>query len=345
MNPFCQVMTALGRRKQPREEYEYSPRQRMKFFDLITLMNRRSITLKGFLVLISMIFASIMYAADLSVYHHENQDPGKFVILIDNEVFTCYRVGPGQKYPYFFPVNGPVSQISLTTDSGVPYDHHRSLWFGCDKVNGGNYWQEGIETGQIISQGPVVLQNGPELIHIEDTCDWKQPGEESIIRDTRDIIISAPSDSLRFIDISITVLALTDIHIEQTNHSLLSVRMKESLSVSNGGSLKNSAGKKGEKETAGKEAFWCDYTGEHFGILEGITIFNSPNNIWNPVKWFTRDYGFFSPTNMNFLPEGLSIKKNDSLTFEYRIVVHSGELNHDKIDELYQTWTKRPKQK
>lgn len=289
-------------------------------------MNKRSTYLTEFFVLISMVLASRAYAADLSVYHQENQDPGKIVILINNKVFTCYRFGESQKYPYFYPVNGPISQISLTTDSGVPYDHHRSLWFGCDKVNGGNYWQEGIERGQIISQGPVILKNGSESIHIKDTCDWKRPGKESIIRDMRDIIISAPSDSLRFIDIFITLLALTDIHIEQTNHSLLSARMKESLSVSNGGSLTNSAGEKGEKATAGKEASWCDYTGEHFGILEGIAIFNSPNNIWNPVKWFTRDYGFFSPTNMNFLPEGLSIKKNDSLTFEYRIVVHGGEL-------------------
>jgi hypothetical protein len=206
-------------------------------------------------------------------------------------------------------------------------------------VNGGNYWQEGIDRGQIISRGPVILKDGPASIHIKDSCDWKQPNEESIIRDSRDIIITAPSDSLRFVDISITLFALTNIHIEKSNHSLLSVRMKKSLSVSKGGALVNSSGQEGEEGTAGQEALWCDYTGEHFGILEGITILNSPYNIWNPVKWFTRDYGFFSPTNMNFLPDGLRINKNDSLNFAYRIVVHTGKLDLDKINRLYMNWT------
>jgi hypothetical protein len=292
------------------------------------------------LILITAIFISNSFGSELSAYHQKNQDPGKIVILIDDEIFTTYRFGPNQKYPYFYPVNGPVSIISLTTDSGVPYCHHRSLWFGCDRVNGGNYWQEGIERGQIISQGPVIVENGPESIHIKDVCEWKQPNQKPIIRDSRDIIITAPTNSIRIIDFKISLFALTDIKVEKTNHSLLSVRMKKSLSVSRGGTLINSNGQKGEKETAGMEANWCDYSGEHFGIVEGIAIFNSPQNIWNPSKWFTRDYGFFSPTNMNFLNEGLEIKKDESLTFDYRIVVHAGALNQNKIQKLYEKWIK-----
>lgn len=301
-------------------------------------MNKKITTLALIAFLLLIIFVGKNFASELSAYYQKNQDPGKIVILIDNKIFTSYRFAANQKYPYFFPVNGPASNVSLTTDTGVPYNHHRSLWFGCDKVNGGNYWQEGIDRGQIISQGPVIVKNGPDSIQIKDTCDWKQPNEAPVLRDTRDIIITAPSDSLRFIDFSITLVALTDIHIDKTNHSLLSVRMKKALSVAEGGTLVNSEGETGEKETAGKEALWCDYTGEHFGIDEGITILNSPSNLWNPSKWFTRDYGFFSPTNMNFLEDGLSIKKSDSLTFAYRIIVHAGKLDHAEIQNLYEKW-------
>lgn len=46
----------------------------------------------------------------------------------------------------------------------------------------------------------------------------------------------------------------------------------------------------------------------------------------------------FSPTNMNFLEDGLSIKKSDSLTFAYRIIVHAGKLDHAEIQNLYEKW-------
>jgi hypothetical protein len=42
---------------------------------------------------------------------------------------------------------------------------------------------------------------------------------------------------------------------------------------------------------------------------------------------------------MNFMPEGLLIKKNDSVTFQYRVVVHGGELSPDKVNGFYQDWT------
>ena len=67
----------------------------------------------------------------------------RIIVRVADRTFTCYRFGAGQKYPYFYPVNGPATGLSLTTESSLPYPHHRSLFFGCDKVNGGNYWQEG----------------------------------------------------------------------------------------------------------------------------------------------------------------------------------------------------------
>ena len=117
----------------------------------------------------------------------------RFIIRINDETFTVYRSGAGQKYPYFFPVNGPLSGLSLTTESSLPYPHHRSLFLGCDRVNGGNYWQEGNEKGQIISRGPQLLKNGPEEVLLHDECDWRQPGKTPVLTDRREIRIAAPS--------------------------------------------------------------------------------------------------------------------------------------------------------
>ena len=102
----------------------------------------------------------------------------RIVVRAGAGTFTCYRFGQGQKYPYFYPVNGPASRESLTSESALPYPHHRSLFFGCDRVNGGNYWQEGNERGQILSQGPAITLNGPEAVEFTDLCLWRQPGRD-----------------------------------------------------------------------------------------------------------------------------------------------------------------------
>ena len=272
----------------------------------------------------------------------EMQDD-RIIVRIDEATFTCYRFGAGQKLPYFYPVNGPSSGLSLTTESSLPYPHHRSLWFGWDRVNGGNYWQEGNDRGQIVSRGAKIAVNGPDVIKIADECDWKQPGKAPIVMDAREIVITVPSDTVRFIDFIIRMTALTDLAFEKTNHSLFSARMTPALSVVSGGVLVNAEGKSGEKETAGVESRWMDFWGTRFGLVEGLAIFDAPGNLWHPSKWFTRDYGFFSPTNMNWIGDaGLRLKAGESFAFRYRVVVHAGSAVQADIAGEYARWMKAP---
>jgi hypothetical protein len=270
----------------------------------------------------------------------ETQDE-MIIVRIDEVMFICYRFGAGQKYPYFYPVNGPLSGLPLTTESSLPYPHHRSLWFGWDRVNGGNYWQEGNERGQIVSRRAKVTVNGPDRIQIRDECDWRQPGQPPIISDRREIAITAPSDAARIIDFAIRMTALTDIAFEKTNHSLFSARMTPALSVASGGVLVNAEGKSGEKETAGRPSSWMDYYGTRFGLTEGLAIFDAPGNPWYPSRWFTRDYGFFSPTNLNWIDDkGLRLKTGESFVFRYRVVVHAGSAAQADLAGEFSRWTK-----
>ncbi|MDX1701474.1 MAG: DUF6807 family protein, partial [Melioribacteraceae bacterium] len=222
----------------------------------------RSMTMN--ISLIFVLFAANISFAQVNQLSAEQQDR-MIIVRIDNETFTCYRYGEGQKYPYFFPVVGPSSGISVTTESSLPYPHHRSLWFACDRVNRGNYWQEGNERGQIISAGAQIIENTPEVIIIEDNCVWKEPEEDPIISDHRSIKITAPSNDKRIIDFKIKLTALTEITVLKTNHSLFSARMHPQLSVANGGNLIHAEGLSGEKSTAGVESAWIDYFGSRFG--------------------------------------------------------------------------------
>jgi hypothetical protein len=254
-------------------------------------------------------------------------------------LFTCYKFAGSQKYPYFWPVNGPLTGKSITTETSEPYPHHHSLFFGCDRVNGGNYWQEGNERGQIVSQGPKLIKTSGDSIIFTDKCLWRQPGMEPIILDRRRVIITAPNETLRLIDFEISLEALTDIRILKSNHALFSARLVPDLSVKSGGTLMNAEGKTGEKETWGVPSPWCDYSGTRDGITEGIAILQHPYNRWFPAKWFTRNYGFFSPTPMNWLKDGrLDMAKGETLTLHYRVVVHSNDAKAAGIKRIFKQY-------
>jgi hypothetical protein len=263
----------------------------------------------------------------------------RIIVRVDDRMFTCYRFGAGQKYPYFYPVNGPLSGVSVTTESSLPWPHHRSLFFGCDKVNGGNYWQEGNNQGQIVSRGPTVVHAGPDRVEITDDCDWRKPGAEAILTDHREIRIEAPSAQLRTIRFRVSLVPRVEVRIERTNHSLFAARVAPELSAAAGGVLRNAKGATGEKGTFGETSPWCDVSGTRFGMREGIAIFESPQNRWYPSRWFTRDYGFFSPTPFNWLDdEGLRLSPGQALELEYEVVVHAGDAAEAGIAALFSSW-------
>jgi hypothetical protein len=264
---------------------------------------------------------------------------------VGGKLFTCYKFGKEQKYPYFWPVNGPVSGKSITTETSQPYPHHHSLFFGCDRVNGGNYWQDVNERGQIVSQGPKLVKSSGDRVVFTETCLWRQPGKAPVIRDTRRITITAPDARVRIIDFRVTLEPLVDIQILKNNHSLFSARVVPELSVKSGGTLINAEGLTGEKGTWGVASPWCDYSGTRDGVGEGIAILQHPGNRWYPAKWFTRDYGFFSPTPMFWL-EGnrLEMPKGEKLTLNYRVVVHAGNSKEADIKGAFDSYrkTKQP---
>jgi hypothetical protein len=250
----------------------------------------------------------------------------KINVTIDGKFFTSYIFSEDEKYPFFYPVNGPVSGGSITSMRNAVYPHHSSLFFGCDQVNGGNYWQEGLERGRIISVNAQILKEDGDSVVITDECIWSRPGSLSPVKDTRVFIITAPSATVTQIDVEITMEMLTDVHIRKTNHSLFSARMAADLAVTNGGTMINAEGAKGEKETFGKGSPWIDYFGKRGNAVEGLAIMQHPANPWYPSPWFTRDYGFISPTPMNWPADDKEtfMEKGKSLVLRYRVLVHSG---------------------
>ena len=85
---------------------------------------------------------------------------------------------------------------------------------------------------------------------------------------------------------------------------------------------------------------WCDFSGTRDGITEGIAILQNPKNRWYPSKWFTRDYGFMSPTPMYWPAKGkkTTFSKGEKLTLRYRVVVHAGDAKLSGIANIFKSY-------
>lgn len=263
-------------------------------------------------------------------------------VVIGNQFFTSYHFNPDEKYPFFFPVNGPLSGGGVTSMRNGEYPHHSSLFFGCDKVNGGNYWQEGLDRGQIISIGARIIEAKGERVVIEDECIWKRPDAQAPITDRRTITISSPSKGLYQLDFDIVMEMLMDVTILKTNHSLFSARIDPDLSVKQGGVMTNTEGATGEKGTFGVPSPWIDCYGERKTGKEGIVIMQHPSNKWYPSPWFTRDYGFISPTPMYWPADDKStmLKKGEAIKLKYRVFVHAGDTREAGVASLFEQYSK-----
>ncbi len=265
----------------------------------------------------------------------------KIEFRVNGNLFTSYIMSDFEKYPFFFPVNGP-SNATVTSMRNANYPHHSSLFFGCDRVNGGNYWQEAIKDGQIISLRADILETGGSKAVIENECIWRRPGADSPIKDKRKITVSVPAEGKFQLDFDVVMEMLMDVTIEQTNHSLFSGRMDADLAVINGGTMINAEGETSEKGTFGKRSAWIDFYGSRQGKTEGMAIIQHPSNNWFPAPWFTRDYGFFSPTPIYWPANDKAtvLKKGDLIKLRYRVIVHTGNHTEAGIATEFEKYSK-----
>jgi hypothetical protein len=292
---------------------------------------------------IKIVLLAIAVLASVSLFAQINavKVGSKINVTVGGKFFTSYIFHLTRNI-LFYPVNGPSSGGSVTSMRNGEYPHHSSLFFGCDMLNDGNYWQEGLERGRIISVNAEILKEGGDSVVISDECIWSRPGALSPMKDKRLITITSPSPEIRIIDFAVEMEALQDVVIKKTNHSLFSARIAADLSVKNGGEMMNAEEASGEKDTFGKSSAWMSLSGRRGETVEGLVMMQHPSNRWYPAPWFTRDYGFISPTPMYWPENGVDIRlpKGDNIVLKYRVVVHSGVLSAEAVAHYFENYQK-----
>ena len=267
----------------------------------------------------------------LTAYIYDSQNSAVW-IRWKNQILSCYRAEAFQKYPYFYPLRALKSGLSLTTETAQPWPHHRSVFFGLDRVNGRNYWQNNPDRDRIVSKKLELGECTEKTAEIVNECLWTPFEGEPVIADKRRFLLTILNDETYTLDSYIEMTALTEVVVEKTNHGFFGVRLDSDLSVDGGGVLLNSEGQQTQANTIGKPARWVTSYGKRYGrddgLVEGLAIMSPPYKRapFDRNIWFTRDYGNFSPMPFDaFAPgERFVMPKNDTLRLAYRIVAYTG---------------------
>src|SRR5262245_10803720 len=147
------------------------------------------------------------------------QSNGFVMFRWNNRTISTYRAHSSQKIPYFYPLSGPASGLSLVAESALPYPHHRGLWLGCQPLNGGDYWGDTkLDTGHIRSVQLKLGKTSPQSGSFSDRTEWLRKDYPSPLEDSRTFTITVADAKLWWMDADITITAREDVTIGQAKH-------------------------------------------------------------------------------------------------------------------------------
>ncbi|MCA9119967.1 MAG: PmoA family protein [Planctomycetaceae bacterium] len=237
--------------------------------------------------------------------------------------------------PYFANLYGPTGE--KITRSHPPIsgkdstDHstmHPGIWLGFGDINGVDFWRN---RGRIQHMRFVTPPTATEsqLIFAEEskllTPDGTTMG--GLINSFE--LCRRPAGWRIVWDATFTATDLELVFGDQEEMGL-GARIATDCTEVQGGTLVNSHGETSAKETWGKPARWCDYSGTRDGQRIGITLMAGPMN-FRESWWHNRDYGVFvaNPFGRAAMGQGtksaVPIKMGESLRLVFGAALHDGQ--------------------
>ncbi len=179
---------------------------------------------------------------------------------------------------------------------------HPGLWLAFGDVSGHDFWRNRARViHERFTEAPKVVDGRAQFaaLHRYQTMDGKLLGRETArfsFRTERDgWLLSWDS----------TFEPVEPLIFGDQEEMGLGLRVATPLTVSQGGTIVNSAGQKNEREVWGQPADWCGYSGTLEGRQAGVVLMSHRDNFRRP--WFhARDYGLLvaNPFGRNAFTRG-----------------------------------------
>jgi hypothetical protein len=262
---------------------------------------------------------------------------------------------------------------------GEPTDHphHMGVWFNFENLNGLDFWNNSYAIpaekkhlyGWIRTDKITETKSGNVGLLAYHAI-WHNQKKEPLLEENTRYEFSG-NDHQRIIDRVTVLTAATDVLFKDAKDGMLGIRVAHELQIPSkeekkftddkgnvtvvkadtvaNGNYVTSEGKQGDAawSTRGK---WCKLYGKMGSDSVSITVIDHPKNPNYPTYWHARGYGLFAanPLGENIFTNGkitknLQLKKGESVTFRFRIVIDNGKQNISapQIDKLADDFAKK----
>lgn len=259
------------------------------------------------------------------------------------------------------------------------HPHHVGVWLNYGDVNGLDFWNnsEAIPVeerggyGTIYHQSVENARSGKGKAVLETSALWKAPDNTVMLKENTTFNFIARGD-LRIIDRTTTLKAMIDeVKFTDNKEGMFGMRVARELELptenatdlvdAHGnvtrvkkmdntlvkGNYRSSEGVEG-KEVWATRGRWMKLASEIKGEKVSLVIIDHPSNVGYPTYWHARDYGLFAANTLGqkIFSEGkqelnFSLKKGESVTFKYRLVVANEDLSDDQINKLADEYSKK----
>lgn len=253
----------------------------------------------------------------------------------------------------------------------VDHPHHVGVWLNHGDVNGYDFWNSSNAVdrtkhkyGDIIHTGITTTKSGKGKAELGVTADWISQDGSTLIKEKTNYVFRASGDE-RIIDRITTLTAQEDVTFHDSKEGLFAIRLARQLehpstkpdmfTDANGVATKVAAlnnegitGKYQNKEGItgddvwGKRSAWCDLEGKIGNENISVAIIDHPSNVGYPAYWHARGYGLYAVNPMGDKEyssgkqpaRNQQLKKGESMTVRYRLVVASHHLSDAEMNTL-----------
>jgi len=254
----------------------------------------------------------------------------------------------------------------------VDHPHHAGLWFNYANVNGFDFWNNSdaikpdnrARMGTILHTKIISAKSGRNRGELVVESLWVTGSNQQIITQTTRYIFSRRAHA-RIIDLDITLKALDRVVFNDEKDGLLGLRVARWLESPHekGGVFMDSSGHPTKVDAApadaanpatgvyltsegiqgdaawGTRGRWCTLTGSTGNHTVAIAILDHPANPGYPTTWHARGYGLFAANTLApsvFNPKlpalNLTLEKNQTASFRYRIILFSHAVTADEMN-------------
>ena len=268
--------------------------------------------------------------------------------------------------------------LAIKPGERADHPHHVGIWLNFGDVNGLDFWNnsEAIPPGKAMNYGTIVHQSVDEILNLADHASlsvsalWNDYHGNTLLQE-RTVFEFRATPDMRVIDRITTLTAVReDVKFTDNKEGMFAIRVTTGLELPSPGAMEmtDAHGQVTRVEKPDLSRVTGDYTSSEgisgsavwgtrgkwmrlYGTIDSkevsVIILDHPLNPGYPTYWHARGYGLFAanPLGQKPLSGGrdelnLLLKKNESVTVRYRLIVSSGTPAIETIHQWSDEWSK-----